>query len=91
MIKKGDMVRVITGKARGTRGKVARVERERVVVEGVNVVKRHTKARKAGQKGQTVERAMPIHVSNVMLWCEACGKGVRTRAGRVCVKCGKTL
>ncbi len=63
------MIRVLAGKDRGKSGKVlvALPKRERVVVEGVNKVKKHERPRKANQKGQVVERAMPIHVSNVAL------------------------
>lgn len=66
-IKKGDTVRVIAGNDRGKTGKVLRVfpKRERVIVEGVNEAITHQRARKQNQKGQIIERAMPIHVSNV--------------------------
>ena len=80
MIKKGDNVIVISGSEKGKKGQVSRViaEKSAVVIEGLNLLKRHQKARKAGQKGQVVEKAMPIHVSNVAL-LEG-GKAVR--AGR---------
>ncbi len=66
-IKKGDNVKVLTGISRGKTGKVLKSmpREDRVIVEGVNVRKHHERARKAGQKGQTVERPMPIHASNV--------------------------
>ena len=66
-IKKGDKVQILVGKDRGKSGTVlaAFPKRERVLVEGVNKVKRHERPRSANQKGQIVERAMPIHVSNV--------------------------
>lgn len=69
MIKKGDNIIVITGSEKGKKGQVIRVLKERnaVIVEGLNLLKRHQRARKAGQKGQTIEKAMPIHVSNVSL------------------------
>lgn len=72
-IRKGDTVVIITGKYKGRRGRVLRVHRkdERVVVEGVNLVKRHTKPSQRNQQGGIVEREAPIHVSNVMAWCEA--------------------
>ena len=68
-IKRGDRVVVLAGKDRGKRGTVRRVipKTERVVVEGVNVVKRHQRARSAKQQSQIIEREAPIHVSNVML------------------------
>lgn len=66
-IKTGDTVIVIAGKDKGKQGKIVQVfpELNRVVVEGVNVTKRHMKTRKEGQKGQVIEFSMPIHASNV--------------------------
>ncbi len=66
-IKTGDAVIVIAGKDKGKQGKIVQVfpALNRVVVEGVNVTKRHMKTRKEGQKGQVVEFSMPIHASNV--------------------------
>lgn len=68
-IRKGDNIIVISGSQRGKKGAVSCVlAREgRVIIEGLNLVKRHQKARKTGQKGQTIEKAMPIHISNVAL------------------------
>ena len=69
LIRKGDIVIIISGAAKGRSGKVLRVFREesRVIVEGVNLRKKHERARRANQKGQMIEIAMPIHVSNVAL------------------------
>lgn len=63
------MVKILAGRDRGKSGKVlaAFPKLERVLVEGVNKMKKHERARKANQKGQIIERAMPIHVSNVAL------------------------
>lgn len=79
-IHKGDNVIVISGSEKGKKGQIARVlaEKQSVIIEGLNLLKRHQKPRKAGQKGQIIEKAMPIHVSNVAL-VEG-GKAVR--AGR---------
>lgn len=68
-IKKNDTVIVIAGKDKGTTGKVVKLlpREEKAVVEGVNVVKKHTKPRQSGEKGQIVEKSLPIHISNVML------------------------
>lgn len=68
-IRKGDIVYVIAGKNRGTTGKVIHAfpATARVVVEGVNVIKKHERPKKSRQKGQVVERAMPISVSNVAI------------------------
>ncbi|OHA18839.1 MAG: 50S ribosomal protein L24 [Candidatus Taylorbacteria bacterium RIFCSPHIGHO2_02_FULL_47_18] len=68
-IHKGDIVKILAGRDRGKSGKVLEAfpKKERVLVEGVNKVKKHERPRKANQKGQVVERAMPIHISNVAL------------------------
>ena len=77
-IRKGDQVVVITGKGKGKKGEITRVAGDRVLVANINVVKRHTKANpQAGQAGGIVEREAPIHISNVMLFNPATGKGDR--------------
>jgi large subunit ribosomal protein L24 len=77
-IKKGDQVVVTAGKDKGKQGEVVRVEGDRVVVSNVNVVKRHTKPNpQAGQAGGVVEREASIHISNVMPFNPATGKGER--------------
>jgi large subunit ribosomal protein L24 len=66
-VKKGDKVIVLAGKDKGASGTIVRAlpKKNLVVVEGVNRVKRHQRARRSNQKGQILEKAMPIHVSNV--------------------------
>ena len=77
-IKKGDNVLVITGKNKGQKGEVLRVAADRVVVQNINIVKRHTKANpQANQPGGVIEREAPIHISNVMLLNAVTGKGER--------------
>lgn len=77
-IKKGDDVTVITGKNKGQRGEVMRVDGERVFVSNVNIVKRHTKGNpQANQPGGIIEREASIHISNVMPFNPATGKGDR--------------
>jgi large subunit ribosomal protein L24 len=77
-IKKGDQVVVIAGKDKGKKGEVVRVDGDRVVVSNVNIIKRHTKPNpQAGQPGGVVEREASIHISNVMLFNPATGKGER--------------
>ncbi len=80
-IKKGDKVIVITGKDSGKTGVVAHAypKENRVLVEGVNIRKKHQKARRSSAKGQMIEKPMPIHASNVMLINPKTGKGTRTR------------
>jgi large subunit ribosomal protein L24 len=77
-IKAGDMVKVIAGKDKGKTGKVVQVfpGLDRVVVEGVNLAKRHLRSRKSGQKGQVIDFSMPLHASNVMP-LDASGSPVR--------------
>lgn len=72
------MVAIIAGKDKGKTGKVVQTfpQLNRVVVEGVNVCKKHLRSRRTGEKGQVVEFSMPIHASNVMLM-DAAGKKIR--------------
>jgi large subunit ribosomal protein L24 len=101
-IRKNDNVVVTTGKDRGKRGRVLRVvpEKNRVVVEGVNMIKRHTKANPQRQiKGGVVEREAPVHASNVQMVCPECGKPTRLgsklledgRKVRICRKCSEVV
>ncbi len=79
-VKKGDEVLVIAGKEKGKKGKIsiAMPAKDRVVVEGLNKIKRHMRPRAIGQMGGIVEQDAPIHVSNVMLVCPKCGRASRT-------------
>ncbi len=81
-IKRGDNVIVVAGKDRGKTGKVAKAfpAEDRVVIEGVNMAKRHQKPKKQGTKGQVVEVAMPLHISNVMIVDPKTGK--KSRIGK---------
>jgi len=99
-IRKGDTIYVIAGKDVGKTGEVTRVipERDRVIVDGVNVAKRHQRATNATMQGGIIDKDMPLHVSNVAIVCTSCGKpsriGYRFDGGekvRVCRKCGKDL
>ena len=75
-IRKGDQVIVIAGADKGKKGEVVRVAGDKVVVQNVHIIKRHTKANpQAGQAGGIIEREAPIHVSNVMLLNPVTGKG----------------
>ena len=77
-IRKGDQVLVTAGKNKGQKGEVLRVSDDRVVVQNISIVKRHTKPNpQANQPGGIVERERPIHISNVMLLNAATGKGER--------------
>ena len=78
-IRKGDTVMVISGDDKGKTGRVLSVDevKRRVIVEKVNFVKRHTRARSQTQQGGILEKEAPIHLSNVMLYDPKAGKGVR--------------
>ncbi|SFN02548.1 50S ribosomal protein L24 [Thermodesulforhabdus norvegica] len=100
-IKKDDIVMVIAGKEKGKTGKVLRVikKKDRVIVEKLNMVKRHLRPGPYSQEGGILEREAPIHISNVMLVCPKCSKP--TRVGykflddqskvRYCKKCGEVI
>ena len=99
-IRKGDRVRVLTGKDRGKEGEVSRAipAKNKVIVDGVNVAKKHQKATRATMQGGIIDKDMPIPVANVAIICPSCGP---TRVGyrfdpdgtkiRTCKKCGGDL
>jgi len=100
-IRKNDTVIIITGKDRGKKGKVRRTfpKDDRVVVEGLNMIKRHSRARRAARQAGIIELEAPIHVSNVMLLCDKCGKPTRVgfdfladgKKVRICNSCQEVI
>jgi large subunit ribosomal protein L24 len=100
-VRKGDTVAVIAGRERGKRGKVLRVlpDRGRVVVEHVNMIKRHQRPTQKLRQGGIIEREGPLALSNVLLVCPRCDRPVRTgiriladgRKVRVCKRCGEPV
>ena len=77
-IRKGDQVVVIAGADKGKKGEVVRVAGDKIVVQNINIIKRHTKPNpQAGEAGGIIEREASIHISNVMLFNPATGKGER--------------
>jgi len=95
-IKTNDKVKILSGKDKGKEGKVLQVFRpeEKVVVEGVNIMKKHLRSRRSGDKGQVIELSAPLHVSKVELICPKCNAttrvGYKLEAGakkRICRKC----
>ena len=99
-IRKGDEVLVIAGKFRGERSRVeeALPKRDMVVLDGLNIAKRHTKLAGANMQAGIIDKVMPMHVSNVSLWCAGhkgpAKVGYRLVDGtkvRVCRKCGEAL
>ena len=99
-VKKDDTVVVISGKDKGKQGKIlaAMPEDQRVIVQNANMITTHVKPRKQGEEGGRIEKAGPVHASNVMLVCPKCGKATRVahayegdKKVRVCKKCGKNI
>jgi large subunit ribosomal protein L24 len=100
-IRRGDTVLVITGKDRGKKGKVrfAYPKNERVLIEGVNIRKRHARARGQARQAGIIELETPLHVSNVMLICSKCNHPTRVgfrfledgRKVRLCRSCSEVI
>jgi large subunit ribosomal protein L24 len=100
-IRKGDTVIVIAGKDSGKKGKVRRAfpDEDRVIVEGLNMIKRHARARRATRQAGIIELEAPIHVSNVMLVCDKCGNPTRIsfqfledgKKVRICTSCREVI
>lgn len=105
-IHKGDTVLIITGKDKGKEGVVSRAMPQdgKVIIEGLNIAKKHVRPQGQVRQGGIIEKAMPIQVSNVMLKCTECGEPTRVgrerremgadkklRPVRVCKKCGKII
>jgi large subunit ribosomal protein L24 len=100
-VRKNDTVVVLAGKDRGKTGKVRRAlpKKERVVVEGLNMIKRHSRTRRAARQAGIIELEAPLPISNVQLICNKCGRptrvGVRILEGgrkvRVCKSCSEVL
>ena len=99
-IKRDDKVIVLSGKDKGTEGKVLSVDPKagKVIVEGVSVASKHSKPRKQGEKGGIIKIETPIYACKVMVVCPKCGKATRVahklengKNVRVCKKCGATM
>ncbi|HVB21097.1 MAG TPA: 50S ribosomal protein L24 [Ktedonobacteraceae bacterium] len=105
-IKKGDTVLIIAGKDKGKQGTVSRAmpQDNKVIVEGLNVVKKHVRPQGQTRQGGVIDKAMPLQVSNTMLICTECGEPTRVgherrpvgvdqkvRSVRVCKKCSKII
>ena len=100
-LRKNDNVMIIAGKERGTTGKILKVlsEKDRAIIERLNLVKRHTKPRGPQQPGGILEKDASIHVSNLMLMCDRCNAPIRFghkvlgdgKKVRICRRCGETI
>ena len=99
-IKKGDTVQVLSGKDKGKTGEVLEIlpKTNKIVVKGINIIKKHTKPRKQGEEGGILSMEGAIHVAKVNVVCPKCGKPTRIGYSeekgekvRVCKKCGAKL
>jgi large subunit ribosomal protein L24 len=100
-VKKGDIVKVVAGDNNGKTGKVLEVipDKGRVVVEGVNIIKKHARPSQKNPQGGIIDRPGPIAAANVMVVCPNCDEAVRTgnvrrsdgSAARTCKRCGKAI
>jgi len=100
-IKKGDKVKIIAGKDKGKQGRILQVlpKEGKVVVEGLNLVIKHVRPRRAGEKGQRIQFPAPLNISNVMLICTKCDKPTRVgykilenkKKVRICKRCKEVI
>ena len=105
-VHKGDTVLVLAGKDRGKEGTVVRTfpRENKLIVEGINIAKKHVRAGRGGVQAGIIEKPMPLHASNVMVKCTECGKPTRIahervpmgadqklRTRRVCKQCGQPI
>lgn len=99
-LKTNDKVEILAGKDRGKSGKIIQVfpKEKKVVVEGLNKIKKHIRSNKKGEKGQIIELSAPLQISNVIILCPKCSK--KTRIGikldgnkkiRICKKCNESI
>ena len=99
-IKKGDNVLVISGKDKGRTGKVVKAlpKEAKILIDGINLHKKHVRPKREGEKGQVVNVSAPMNISNVKIVCPKCGKATRLgyKIGkdskeRICKKCGQII
>jgi len=99
-IKKGDTVLIISGKDKGKKGAILQVfpKEAKVMIEGINLRKKHQKPKRTGEKGQIITLPSPISISNVKFICPKCGKPTRVsykilekNKVRICKKCGQEI
>ena len=100
-VRRNDTVIIIAGKDKGKKGKVRRAipEEHRVIVEGLNMIKRHSRAKRAARQAGIIELEAPTHISNIMLLCEKCGKPTRVgfrfltdgKKMRICKSCQEVI
>lgn len=99
-IKREDTILIISGKDKGKKGKVLKTfpKDKKILVEGLNIRKKHQRPKRSGEKGQTVQIPAPVDVSSVKIVCPKCGKSARVgykliekKKFRICKKCGQEI
>jgi len=100
-LKKGDEIKILSGKDAGRHGKILKVmpEKNQVILEGLNLVKKHTKPSKTNPQGGVIDKALPLNVAKIMVICPGCNKPTRIRRERAvdgtlvrtCRHCNRTL
>ncbi len=100
-LKKGDEIKILSGKDGGRHGKILKVmpEKNQVILEGLNLAKKHSKPSKANPQGGVIDKALPLNASKVMIVCPGCNKPTRIRRERavdgtlvrICRLCSRTL
>lgn len=100
-IRKGDTAQIISGKDKGKKGRVLKVfpKRNKLIVEGLNLLYKHVRPRREGEKGQRIQIPAPLHISNVMLICPKCSRPIRVgykiltdgRKVRWCRRCAEII
>lgn len=99
-IKKGDLVKIITGKDKGKEGKILKAipKDNKIIVDGLNLAKKHRRPKRQGEKGEVIQVPRPVDASNVMIICASCRQPTRlgfkileSGKKRVCKKCGSEL
>ncbi|MBN1151407.1 50S ribosomal protein L24 [candidate division WOR-3 bacterium] len=98
-LKKGDTVKVMTGNDRGKQGKILFVfpEKNKAIVEGINLVKKHQRAKSQTEQGGIISKESPINLSNLMIVCQSCHAPTRVKRNpdkpgeRICARCGAVL
>ncbi len=98
-VKKGDTVKMMTGNDRGKQGKILAVfpEKNKAIVEGINLVKKHTRAKSQTEQGGIITKEAPVHISNFMIVCQSCHAPSKVRKNpekpgeRFCSRCGTAL
>ncbi len=99
-LKKGDKVIMLSGKDKGKKGKILKIfkNNREAIIEGLNLVKKHQRPRRQGEKGEVITKPRPVAVSSFAFYCDSCNKGIRVgyrlsgdKKERICKKCQQVI